>query len=130
VVGKGVSKQLVRFREGEDGKILFECTVTDETNTTVAKIANSRVQHIAPGYKADISESGMKVMNEATGDVWLEFVSIGPRCFKLNGIFFLPGYKVIATDRGLDVNSLLMVGNTFENCAAAIGLGPGGIGLG
>jgi hypothetical protein len=88
------------------------------------------VQVIVPGYKAEISNSGIKVLNETTGDVWLEFVSIDSRRFKLNGIFFLPGFRIIATDRGLDVNSNLIVGNTFMNCAAAIGLGPSGIGLG
>jgi hypothetical protein len=88
------------------------------------------VRHIVPDYKAEISDEGIKVVNETTGDVWLEFVSIGPRRFKLNGIFFLSGFRIIATDRGLDVNSLVMVGNTFVNCGAAIGLGSGGMGLG
>ena len=88
VVGKGVNKQFIRFREGGDQKILFWCTVTDEKSDTVAKVANSRMQHTVPGYKAEISDSGIKVLNERTGDVWLEFVSIGPRRFKLNGIFF------------------------------------------
>jgi hypothetical protein len=46
VVGRGVDKQFIRFREGEDRKILFECTVTDEKGDTEAKVANSRVQHI------------------------------------------------------------------------------------
>ena len=130
IAEKGLNKQFARFREGEDRKILFECTVTDEKGDTVIKVANSRVQHAAPGYKAEISDTAIKVVNEATGDVWLEFASIGPRSFKLNGIFFLPGYRIIATDRGLDVNSNVLVGNTFVNCAAAIGLRSGGFSLG
>ena len=130
IVGKGINKQFVRFREGEDRKILFECTVTDEKGETVAKIANSRIQHIVPGYKTEISDEGIKVVNEKSGEVWLEFVSIGPRRFKLNGIFFLPGFRIIATDEGMNVNSNIFAGNTFVNCAAAIGLGPRGMGLG
>jgi hypothetical protein len=64
--GKGVNKQFIRFREGEDGKILFNCTVTDQNGRTIVRVANSKVQHIKQGYKADIMANGIKVWNEST----------------------------------------------------------------
>ena len=126
IIGKGINKQFIRFREGEDGKILFSCTITDQDGQTVAKIANSLVRHIKPGYKVDTSDKGIKVWNESTGTVWLEFVHIGSRTFKLNGIFFLPGFKIVATDNYLEINKInttRMSNDTFESCSAAIGLG-------
>lgn len=87
LTGKGFNKQIIRFKEGEDGKILFSCTITDQDGQTVAKIANCLVQHIKQGYRVDTSDKGIKVLNESTGEVWLEFVHLGSRKFKLNGIF-------------------------------------------
>jgi ligand-binding sensor domain-containing protein len=126
LTGKGINKQIIRFREGEDGKIVFNCTIADQDGQTVAKIANCLVQHIKPGYRVDTSDKGIKVLNESTGEVWLEFVHIGSRKFKLNGIFFLPGFKIVATDNYLEINkinTIRMSNNTFESCSVAIGLG-------
>jgi len=123
LAGKGINKQIIRFREGEDGKVLMDCTVTDQAGTTVAKVANSRIQHVAQGYRADVTRDGIKVGNEGTKEVWLEFLRIGPRSFKLNGQFFVPGYRIIATDEGLMVNSNMISQCTFDSCGAAIGLG-------
>lgn len=121
--GKGFNKQILRFREGSDKKVLCDCTVKDQKGNTVAKIANNKIQHIMQGYKAEVTDNGIKVINETTGDIWLEFVCIGPRKFKLNGIFFLPGYKIIATDDYLEINTNRISNCTFSNCSAAIGLG-------
>jgi len=122
IVGKGINKQIIRFREGEDGTILFNCTVNDQEGRTVAKIANSIVQHVMEGYEANITNEGIKVINKATGDIWLEFVYLSSRKFKLNGIFFLPGYKIIATDDYLEINTNKISNCTFKNCSSAIGL--------
>ncbi len=123
LVGKGINKQVIRFREGADKKILLDCIVKDQKGKTVTKIANSKVQHVMQGYKVEIIDAGVKIIHEATKDVWLEFVCIGPRKFKLNGIFFLPGYKIVATDDYLEINTNRFSKNTFANCSSAIGLG-------
>jgi hypothetical protein len=123
IVGKGINKQIIRFREGEDGKILFNCTVKDQKGKTVAKVANSIIQYVRKGYEAKITGDGIKVVNESTGDIWLEFSYVSPRKFKLNGIFFLPGYKIIATDDYLEINKNRISNCTFKSCSAAIGLG-------
>jgi len=75
------------------------------------------------GYKAEITDVGLKIVHEATRDIWLEFVCIGLRKFKLNGIFFLPGYKIVANDDYLEFNTNRISNCTFANCSAAIGLG-------
>jgi hypothetical protein len=49
-------------------------------------------------------------------------VYIAPRKFKLNGIFFLPGFKIVATDDYLEINTNRIINSTFKNCSAAIGL--------
>jgi len=123
LIGKGINEQIIRFREGEDGRILFNCTIKDENKITVAEIADSRAQHLREGYKADISKDTIKIVKESTGDVWLEFARIGWRKFRLNGRFFLPGYKIIATDDYLEINANRVSDAAFENCSAAIGIG-------
>lgn len=123
IVSKGINKQIIRFREGENGKIMFNCTVKNQEGKTVAKVANSIIQHAMKGYEAQITDDGIKVIDESTGDIWLEFVYISPRKFKLNGIFFLPGYKIIATDDYLEINTNRISNCTFKSCSAAIGLG-------
>lgn len=123
IVGKGINKQIIRFREGEDGRILFNCNVNDQEGRTVAKVANSIIQHVMEGYEANITNEGIKVINKITGDIWLEFVYLSPRKFKLNGIFFLPGYKIIATDDYLEINTNKISNCTFKNCSSVIGLG-------
>jgi hypothetical protein len=122
-VGKGINKQIIRFVEGEDGTVLFNCRVTDEAGKTVAVIANSKVQHLAEGFRADITKEGIKVTGAGSTDPLLDFVKIGPRRFKLNGQFFLPGYRIIATDEALLINGMILDHNEFVNCSAAIGLG-------
>jgi hypothetical protein len=63
LVGKGINKQIIRFRDCEDGKILFECKVADPKARTVVKVANSIVQHVSKGYKADVSDKRIKITN-------------------------------------------------------------------
>ena len=41
LVGEGINKQIIRFREGADKKILLDCTVKDQKEKTNTKIANS-----------------------------------------------------------------------------------------
>lgn len=122
LAGKGINKQIIRFREGEDGKILFDCIIKNKEGNTVARIANSLTQYIMEGYEAQIIEDGIKIINKKTGDIWLEFAYIGPRKFKLNGIFFLPGYKIVATDKYLKINTNEISNCIFSSCSAAIGL--------
>jgi hypothetical protein len=124
-VGRGINQQIIRFREGEDGVVLFNCKLTDPNGKTVAVVANSKVQHLAEGCRADITGDGIKVTVTVKGSEIpiLEFVKAGPRLFKLNGQFFLPGYRIVATDEGLMINTNLLSHNTFANCSAAIGLG-------
>jgi hypothetical protein len=123
LVAKGIKKQIIRFREGEDGKVLMDCTVRDQSGGIVAIVANSRVQHVAQGYRADMTREGIRVISEGTKEVWLEFLRTGPRTFKLNGQFFVPGHRIIASDGGLMVNGNMISQCTFESCGAAIGLG-------
>jgi hypothetical protein len=122
LVGKGINQQIIRFRVGEDGKVLFNCSVKDENGKTAVKVANSKIQHVQKGFNVDISSAGIKVWDESTGEVWLEFVELGPRKFKLNGIFYLPGYKIVARDEYLDINTNRIANCTFGSCSAAIGL--------
>ncbi len=122
LIGKGINKQIMRFREGEDGKILFDCTVKDKKGNTVTRIANSLTQYVMKGYKTQITDDGIKVINKNTGDIWLEFAFVSPRKFKLNGIFFLPGYKIVATDEYLEINTNRISNCKFSSCSAAIGL--------
>jgi len=75
------------------------------------------------GYETQITDDGIRVINEITGDIWLEFAYVSPRKFKLNGIFFLPGYEILATDEYLQINTNRISNCTFKNCSAAIGLG-------
>lgn len=123
-VGRGLNQQIIRFREGEDGVVLFNCKMTDPTGKTIAVVANSKVQHLAEGLHENITRDGIRLTATVRGSEipLLEFVKVGPRQFKLNGHFFLPGYHIVATDDGLMVNTNLWRGNTFENCSAAIGL--------
>lgn len=121
--GKGINQQIIRFKIGRDGKILFDCKVKDEEGRTVTVVANSLVQHVDPDYNVDISDNGIVVKNNETGDVWLEFVQMDANKFKLNGRFFIPGYRIIATDEYLDINTNKFIGSVFQNCSAAIGLG-------
>jgi hypothetical protein len=124
-VGRGINQQIIRFREGEDGVVLFNCWLNDPTGKSIAVVANSKVQHLAPGLKAYITGDGIKVTAPVKGMEIpiLDFVKIGPRLFKLNGQFSLPGYRIVATDEGLMINTNLLSHNTFANCSAAIGLG-------
>jgi len=122
LAGKGINKQIIRFREGEDGKILFDCTINDQEGNTVAKIANSLNQYVTQGYETQITDDGIKVIEKNTGDIWLEFAYMSPRKFKLNGIFFLPGYKIVATDDYLKINTNKIANCVFSSCSAAIGL--------
>lgn len=120
--GKGINKQIIIFKIGRNSKILFDCKIKDEEERTVAVIANSIVQYIDPDYKADISDNGIIVKNNNTKEVWLEFVQINANKFKLNGRFFIPGYKIKATDNYLEINNNKLIRNVFKNCSAAIGL--------
>jgi hypothetical protein len=122
IIGKGFNKQIIRFRVGEDGGILFNCSVKDESGITCVKVANSKIQFVRQGYKADVLANMIKVWKESTGTVLLEFVQTEPRKFKLNGIFYVPGIRIMATDASLDVNGKRIIGNTFDSCSAAIGL--------
>jgi len=121
--GKGVHQELVRLRIGGDGKLLVNCKVRDEKGHTIASINNSKIVHVAQGYDSRSNDSSWLVYQRATGDVYFDMDYLAPSKIKVNGIFWIGGRKIIATDAGLLIGGALIQGCSFDSCGAAIGLG-------
>jgi hypothetical protein len=120
---KGKNQEIIRFKESKEGKILVNCTLKDEYGEIVAELQNSAIAQIKDRYKKQVWEDDIRIINEFTGDIWLEVSSIGPEKLKVNGIFFLPGFKIVATDDYLKINdSLTFSKNIFESCADILGV--------
>jgi hypothetical protein len=121
--GKAKDKDLITFKEDENGNILVNCTLKDDYGETVAELRNGELVQIKDGYLKQTAGSDMRIINEFTGDIWLEVSSLGPQKLKINGIFFFSGYKIVATDDYLKINdSITFSSNTFDNCSNIIGL--------
>ncbi|MCE7698395.1 MAG: hypothetical protein K8E24_006010 [Methanobacterium paludis] len=88
----------ITFREGEDGKIVLNCTMKDEEGNIVAKIENSNVN---VGKDYDLKEGNPITVKNKSGEVWLDFEEIGSNHFKLNGKFYIFGHEIVATDETL-----------------------------
>lgn len=131
LVGKGLNKQPFRFREGEDGKILLNCTIWDQKRDKVVVLHNSIVQHSQEGYDTQIEDKRIVVTNKATEDIWLDFEEISPNHFKINGIFYYPDIEIFITDTLLKVKTSTNYGEfkgktTFSNCSNVLGIGTDG----
>ena len=121
--GKGINKQPIVFREGEDGKILLNCHVKDKQGNTVVKLHNSNPVHVNEEYDINIEDKQILVTNKSSKDIWLDFSEIEPNVFKINGIFFLPGYEIVATDEYLRIN-----GSYYSYCESHSSLNAFGLG--
>jgi hypothetical protein len=120
--GEGIHHELVRLRTGGDGKLLVNCRVEDEKGHTIASIHNSKIVHVAPEYDTRSSESSWLVKHRETSQVYFEMEHIAPGKIKVNGIFWIGGMKIVASDAGLNIGGTLIHGGTFDSCGAAIGL--------
>jgi hypothetical protein len=120
---KGKNQELITFKEDKEGKILVNCTLKDIYGETVVELRNGEVVKIKERYLKQAADSDIRIINEFTGDIWLEVSSLGPRKLKINGIFFFPGFKIVATDDYLKINnSITFSSNIFENCSDIMGL--------
>jgi len=123
IEGRGVNQEIIRLRRGGDGKLLLNCQVKDNAGNTLAKIHNSKPVHIDTNFECDVSEKHIIVREKKSGEIYLEFQYLGGNRLKINGIFWIQGKKIIASDDGLQIGGILMKDNTFQSCGAAIGLG-------
>ncbi len=122
-VGKGINRQIMRFREGEDGTVLFDGKVYDATGKTVLVIANSKIQYLEEGHNAEVTPHSIIVGEKnAPLKILFELIRLQPRRFLLSGHFFLPGYEILAADNGLFINGELHFREAYINLSAAIGL--------
>ena len=119
--GKG---ELLRLRDGKDMKLLVDCAVKDSSGHTLAKIANNKPVFVSGSCLIDEFDDGLIVKDKDSGDVYLEFRQLGPRELKVNGIFFINGVRLIATDDFLDVGGMRLSHCSMDNCGSAIGIGP------
>ncbi len=120
---KGKNQELIKFKEGKDGKILVKCTLIDDQGEIVAELHDGELVKIKERYLKQTAGSDIRIINEFTGDVWLEVSSLGPQKLKINRIFLLPGFKMVATDDYLKINdSITFSSNIFENCSDIMGL--------
>jgi hypothetical protein len=104
-------------------KRLFSCHIKDKKQEEIVHVVNSQVKNCRKGFRVDVSRKAIKVWNEKTGDVWLEFATTEEyKTYKLNGIFYLAGHKIVATDKYLDVDGHIKSKYQFPKFADAIGL--------
>ena len=120
--GERIHRELVRLRTGGDGKLLMNCRVKDEKGNTIASIHNSKIVHVAQEYDSRSTESTWLVKHRETGQVYFEMEYLAPGKIKVNGIFWIGGGKIVASDAGLLIGGALIQGCTFDSCGAAIGL--------
>jgi len=121
---------ILRFRDGGDMKLLVECTVKDKDNNTIAKIANNKLQFAAEFLDFRVVDNGIILKDKKSDIIYLEFRQLGEREVKINGLFYVKGNRIEATDGYLYVNTNKLIGNRFINCRTGIGLGPSGFSIG
>jgi hypothetical protein len=91
--------------------------VDDADGKTIAGIMASRPIHVREGYLPVVSPGKLRIENESTGEVPLEFEYLDRKTVKLNGTFYIAGKKLVATDEGLTWCGLTARNNTFSNMA-------------
>jgi hypothetical protein len=114
--------ELLRLRDGKDLKLLADCTVKNSNGNTIIKVANNKPVFISETLHYEELENGLIVKDKETGKVYLEFRQLGPREVKVNGIFFINGVQITATDEFLGVGSNRLSNCTFDNCGSALGV--------
>jgi len=121
-------EQIFRFRDGKDMKLLVDCAVKDSDNHTIIQIASNKIVHIDNSIVSyEYLENGIIVKDKISAATYLEFLRLGEREVKINGIFHVNGVKIEATDEGLDINGLKFGNCVFDNCGGLIDLGFSGI---
>ncbi len=117
--------EILRLRDGKDLKLLIDCTVKGSDGHTLVKIANNKPVFISENLVYVNLEDGIVVKDkDSENKIYLEFRQLGPRKVKVNGIFFINGVQIIATDEFLDIGGNRLSNYNAENCGAAIGIGP------
>lgn len=115
--------ELLRLRDGKDSKLLVDCTVKDSSNHTIIKLANNKPVFIHESLNYEELENGIIVKDKNSEAVYLEFRQLGPREIKVNGIFFVNGIPITATDEFLDVGGMRISGSIFEGAGSFFGIG-------
>ncbi len=121
--GRGVKQEFIRLREGRDGKLLVTIKVRDKEDRTTVVVNNGRVAHVAKGLEVETLPSGLVIRDTASRQVILELQDLGGRKLKVNGVFWVAGRRIVATDEGLQIDGVRLARNTIDSCGAAIGIG-------
>ncbi|MBZ2167025.1 hypothetical protein [Methanobacterium spitsbergense] len=133
LVGKGLNKQPLRFREGDDGKILLNCTLRNKKGDPIVVLNNSNsIQNLPTKdeYDTKIENKRIVVTNKTTKEILLDFKEISPNHFKITGIFYFPDIKILITDEFMEIttktNRLKTSGQKNINCLNVVNIGPDG----
>jgi len=125
--GESRKDQLFRIREGKDGKVFCDCTVKDAAGTTIVKIVNSKIKFLADNLTVTEDAKGHTVIDSATQEKILEYAQMGPRQWKINGIFHYPDFdmEIRADDEKTEIWSneiLRMTVSGFIAISSATGI--------
>lgn len=105
VEGKGKNKQLLRIREGDDGKIEVNINVWSPNGSTLIKFYNTKPIQIAPGYSYRTNGNSQIITHDLTGIIVLQLDQLGKRFFRLYGHFVVDQAEIIAVPDTLYVKN-------------------------
>lgn len=114
------SRELVSWRVGSDNMPLVSTRVDDANGDLIAGITESRPLSVRKDCDVEVGPGRLKVKNKDTGEVYFEYQYMDNKTVKLNGVFWLWGEKIVATDEGLFIRGNVLRNCTFDNVGQAI----------
>ena len=108
-------KELVSWAIGSDGIPIVNAKLDDAEGNVVVGITGSRPFTLQKGHTMDVGPGSFEIKNESTGEVLLEIRHLDENTVKVNGIFYIDGEKLEATDNGVTWKTNTISGNTSEN---------------
>jgi hypothetical protein len=117
-------KNLIKLERGRDNKLLVSVELRGKNGELLAKIRRNAPVYLNKFLTIQRGLKYLKLIDKKSGGILFEMEQMEDETVKINGIFYVEGTAIIATDKGLYLPSGNIISNcTFENNKSDIIIG-------
>lgn len=125
VVRANSDEESIIFNEDGNGNVVLNCTIKDMNGDVIVQVNNGNIVKLDDKYY--LKENGsITIIDKDSEFVILDFENLEFNRYKLNGIFFISGREVIATDESLLVSGSVISNNLYRSPTQFLSIHPDG----
>jgi len=117
-------EDLIKLERGPDNRLLVSVELRGKNGELLAKIRRNAAVSLNKSLTIHSRLNYLKLIDNKSGETLFETKQMDDGTVKINGVFYVGGIAIIATDKGLNLPNGNVISNcTFENNKSDIVIG-------